>query len=35
MEETAKVVNDTGPEIVIDGGGKVTLTVRAGTASCT
>lgn len=26
LEETAKVVNDTGPEIVIDGGGKVTLS---------
>jgi hypothetical protein len=26
MEETAKVVNDTGPKIVIDGGGKVTLS---------
>jgi predicted outer membrane repeat protein len=26
MEETAKVVNDTGPEIVIDGGGMVTLS---------
>ncbi len=26
MEETAKVFNDTGPEIVIDGGGKVTLS---------
>jgi hypothetical protein len=26
MRETAKVVNDTGPEIVIDGGGKVTLS---------
>ncbi len=25
MNETAKVINDTGPEIVIDGGGKVTL----------
>jgi hypothetical protein len=26
MEETAKVFNDTGPRIVIDGGGKVTLS---------
>ena len=26
MEETAKVVNNTGPEIVIDGGGLVTLS---------
>jgi hypothetical protein len=26
MEATAKVRNDTGPEIVIDGGGKVTLS---------
>ena len=26
MDETAKIVNDTGPEIVIDGGGKVTLS---------
>ena len=26
MEQTAKVVNTTGPEIVIDGGGLVTLT---------
>jgi hypothetical protein len=26
MEETAKVFNDTGPEIVIDGGGLVTLS---------
>jgi hypothetical protein len=26
MDETAKVVNDTGPEIVIDGGGLVTLS---------
>src|SRR5690606_36620303 len=26
MEETAKVVNDTGPKIVIDGGGKVVLS---------
>ena len=26
LEETAKIVNDTGPEIVIDGGGKVTLS---------
>jgi len=25
LDETAKVFNDTGPEIVIDGGGKVTL----------
>jgi hypothetical protein len=28
MTETAKVVNDTGPEIVIDGGGLVTLSGR-------
>jgi hypothetical protein len=28
MLETAKVFNDTGPEIVIDGGGKVTLSGR-------
>ena len=28
MDETAKVVNDTGPEIVIDGGGLVTLSGR-------
>ncbi len=26
MEETAKIFNDTGPEIVIDGGGTVTLS---------
>ncbi len=26
MEETAKIFNETGPEIVIDGGGKVTLS---------
>ncbi len=26
LEETAKIVNDTGPKIVIDGGGKVTLS---------
>lgn len=26
MEQTAKVRNDTGPEIVIDGGGRVTLS---------
>ena len=26
LEETAKIFNDTGPEIVIDGGGKVTLS---------
>ncbi len=26
LEETAKVVNDTGPRIVIDGGGKITLS---------
>jgi hypothetical protein len=26
MEETAKIVNNTGPEIVIDGGGLVTLS---------
>jgi hypothetical protein len=26
MEETAKIVNDTGPRIVIDGGGLVTLS---------
>lgn len=26
MEATAKIRNDTGPEIVIDGGGKVTLS---------
>lgn len=26
LEETAKVVNDTGPDIVIDGGGLVTLS---------
>ena len=26
LKETAKIVNDTGPEIVIDGGGKVTLS---------
>ncbi|MBK8257217.1 MAG: hypothetical protein IPK82_31655 [Polyangiaceae bacterium] len=26
LEETAKIRNDTGPEIVIDGGGKVTLS---------
>jgi hypothetical protein len=26
MEETAKVFNNTGPDIVIDGGGKVTLS---------
>ncbi len=26
MQETAKIVNDTGPKIVLDGGGKVTLS---------
>ena len=26
LDETAKIVNDTGPKIVIDGGGKVTLS---------
>ncbi|WP_434041633.1 MULTISPECIES: hypothetical protein [Sorangium] len=26
LEETAKIFNDTGPEIVIDGGGRVTLS---------
>ena len=26
LEETAKIFNDTGPEIIIDGGGKVTLS---------
>ncbi len=26
LEETAKIVNDTGPEIVIDGGGLITLS---------
>src|SRR5690606_32377781 len=26
LEETAKVFNDTGPEIVIDGGGLITLS---------
>ena len=26
MEETAKIVNNTGPRIVIDGGGKITLS---------
>ena len=26
MEQTAKIVNDTGPKIVLDGGGKVTLS---------
>lgn len=26
MQETAKIFNDTGPEIVIDGGGRVTLS---------
>lgn len=26
MEETAKIFNNTGPEIIIDGGGKVTLS---------
>lgn len=26
MEQTAKIVNNTGPKIVIDGGGKVTLS---------
>ena len=26
MTQTAKIVNNTGPEIVIDGGGKVTLS---------
>jgi hypothetical protein len=26
MTQTAKIVNDTGPDIVIDGGGKVTLS---------
>ncbi len=26
MEETAKIVNNTGPQIVIDGGGRVTLS---------
>jgi hypothetical protein len=28
MDATAKIVNDTGPEIVIDGGNKVTLSGR-------
>jgi hypothetical protein len=28
LDETAKIFNDTGPEIVIDGGGKVTLSGR-------
>jgi hypothetical protein len=28
LDETAKIVNDTGPEIVIDGGNKVTLSGR-------
>nr|WP_319396697.1 hypothetical protein [uncultured Desulfobacter sp.] len=28
MNETAKIFNDTGPKIVIDGGGKVTLSGR-------
>jgi hypothetical protein len=28
MQETAKVFNNTGPEIVIDGGGRVTLSGR-------
>ena len=28
MTETAKVFNDTGPEVVIDGGGRVTLSGR-------
>jgi hypothetical protein len=26
LQDTAKIVNDTGPDIVIDGGGKVTLS---------
>ncbi len=26
LEETAKIVNDTGPKIVLDGGGKITLS---------
>jgi hypothetical protein len=26
LDETAKIVNDTGPRIVIDGGGKITLS---------
>jgi hypothetical protein len=26
LDETAKIVNDTGPKIVIDGGGKITLS---------
>jgi hypothetical protein len=28
LDETAKIVNDTGPDIVIDGGNKVTLSGR-------
>ena len=28
LDETAKIVNDTGPSIVIDGGGKITLSGR-------
>ena len=26
LTETAKIVNNTGPKIVIDGGGKITLS---------
>ncbi len=28
LDETAKIVNDTGPKIVLDGGGKITLSGR-------
>jgi hypothetical protein len=31
LERTAKIFNDTGPRIVIDGGGKVTLSGRGST----
>ena len=30
LEETAKIFNNTGPKIVIDGGGKVTFLMAAG-----
>jgi hypothetical protein len=35
MDATAKIVNNTGPKIVIDGGGKVTLSGRGHTAFST
>jgi hypothetical protein len=35
LDRTARIFNDTGPEIVIDGGGLVTLSGRPHTASST